>query len=769
MNQMGGIRVRHIRKHIQQLNLGYLLDQVTLGLEKEGQRVTPDGQIARTPHSATFGSRSIHPYIQTDFAESQLELVTPTVSSAEDVIRWMAALHDVVLRTLPHDEYMWPLSIPAGKLDANQIQVAMLESTVEREYREYLAEKYGKSKQMVSGIHYNVGLHPQLIDQLAISQGYHSQAEKIEFKNQLYMMLTKAYFYYEWILVYLLGAAPVAEEGYFRKEEQQIEQPVKSIRSSSYGYVNKEEVVVSYETLQDYVESVESMVQKGYLRFEKELYRTVRFRGGKTARELLTNGIQYIELRSFDLNPYALYGIEQEDIRFIQLFLMTLLWMDRDFTNEDVLIGAEKKEKTALSHPLASPLYMEEMEELFQHMLEMIETLQLPTYEQDQALVRQKMDMMYAPKLTIVGRMWEEIQQGISYATFGMKKAKQLKDVALYEPFALKGFTNMELSTQIILFDAIQKGLQIELLDESDQFIALTYAGRSEYIKNGNMTSADSVSSMLAMANKVVTKKILHHHGFHVPSGYECAHVQEADALWELVKQRAIVIKPKTTNYGLGITIFKQTPTEADFKQAVRIAFKEDTTILIEEFIEGTEYRFFVLNGETKAVLLRKPAQVVGDGVSTVEQLVQKKNEHAYRGEGHQYPLTIIQLGEIEQLLLKQQGYTIHSIPEKEEVVYLRENSNISTGGDSVDVTEEMHEDYKKIAAEAVVAMKATISGVDLIIKDLTSGAKRADWDKYAIIEANFNPAMMMQVYPLVGKGRRLSLDVLSLLFPEIQ
>ena len=243
--------------------------------------------------------------------------------------------------------------------------------------------------------------------------------------------------------------------------------------------------------------------------------------------------------------------------------------------------------------------------------------------------------------------------------------------------------------------------------------------------------------------------------------------MEEAIKAYPRFAKQAFVIKPKSTNYGLGITIFKDGASLEDYQAGLAIAFSEDASVLVEEFMPGTEYRFFVINGEVQAILLRVPANVVGDGVRTVEELVAEKNLDPLRGTNHRAPLELIQLGELEQLMLKEQGLTVSSVPAKDKIVYLRENSNISTGGDSIDVTDEFSEDYKQIAVSAVEALGAKISGIDLIIPD-----KEVDPEKnptaYGIIEANFNPAMHMHVYPFAGKGRRLTMNVLQLLYPEI-
>lgn len=126
----------------------------------------------------------------------------------------------------------------------------------------------------------------------------------------------------------------------------------------------------------------------------------------------------------------------------------------------------------------------------------------------------------------------------------------------------------------------------------------------------------------------------------------------------------------------------------------------------------------------------------------------------------------MIQLGALEQLMLKEQGLQIDSIPEQGRQVFLRENSNVSTGGDSIDITDEVDESYKKIAIDAVAALGANISGIDLIIPDKDKPYE--NHEDYGIIEANFNPAMHMHIYPYAGKSRRLTMDVLHFLYPEL-
>ena len=414
----------------------------------------------------------------------------------------------------------------------------------------------------------------------------------------------------------------------------------------------------------------------------------------------------------------------------------------------------------ALEHPLNQTIYLEEAKVVAEELIAFAKEISLPTMP----LLDQLLPMLEDPGKTFAGRLYQASQRS-SQAQVATELGVSYHQVAWEKPYQLAGFTNMELSTQILMFDAIQKGIKVEVLDESDQFLKLSIDEHVEYVKNANMTSKDRYIVPLIMANKTVTKKILAENGFRVPAGAEFATVEKALAAYPQFADRGFVVKPKTTNYGVGISIFKDGASLEDYQAAVRLAFAEDQSILVEAFLAGTEYRFFVIDGQVEAILLRIPANVIGDGRRTIKELVAEKNTDPLRGTHHRTPLEKIQLGELEQLMLKEQGYHIDSVPEKGQIVYLRENSNISTGGDSIDVTDQFNDDYKKIAADAVTALQARISGIDLIIPDKEKPAE--DPGAYGIIEANFNPAMHMHIYPYQGQSRRLTMSVLKLLFPE--
>ena len=755
----------NIQQIIKQHHLELLFQQGSFGIEKESQRVHSDGSIVTSLHPKAFGNRRFHPYIQTDFAESQLELVTPPMKKLEDTLRWLSAIHEVTLRTLPENEFIFPFSMPAGLPPEEHIKVAQLDNHEDVAYREHLVQSYGKYKQMVSGIHYNFQIDPKFIEAL-----FHAQNETqsaVDFQNDFYLKIAKNFLRYQWILLYLFSATPTVEEKYFRGNSPlKPHQYVRSLRSGKYGYVNDPKIHVSYDSLQEYVETLEHWVKSGDLIAEKEFYSSVRLRGAKKARDLLEKGIQYLEFRLFDLNPFAPYGIELADAKFIHYFILLMAWLDDTVDQEGIKLGKARLAEVAWEDPREQSVYAVEGELVLLEMLKMLE--QLNVSDEIKTIVKDKLGQFADPNQTLCAKVVAAIEQVGSYQQLGADIAQSNKAKAFERFYALSAFDNMELSTQALLFDAIQKGLKIEILDERDQFISLQFGEHLEYVKNGNMTSHDSYISPLIMENKVVTKKVLAKAGFNVPQSIEFTDVKSAVENFPLFENRAVVIKPKSTNFGLGISIFQQGVTDRDdFAKAVEIAFREDKEIMVEDYLLGTEYRFFVLGDQTLAVLLRVPANVIGDGVHTVAELVAAKNDHPLRGDGSRTPLKKIALGDIEQLQLKEQGLTVDSIPAKDQLVQLRANSNISTGGDSIDMTDEMHASYKEIAVGISKAMGAAVCGVDLIIPDLKQPAEPS-LRSWGVIEANFNPMMMMHIFPFSGQSRRLTMNVIKMLFPEL-
>ena len=325
----------------------------------------------------------------------------------------------------------------------------------------------------------------------------------------------------------------------------------------------------------------------------------------------------------------------------------------------------------------------------------------------------------------------------------------------------LEGYEDLEISAQIVIREALKRGLEVEVLDRSESFIRIKKESHVEYIKEGSQTAIDSFMTYLIMENKAITKLVLKEKNICVPHGETYDDPSEAYKAYLIFNHQKIVVKPKKTNFGIGITIIESGTTEAVYRSAIDRAFSHGQSILIEEFIEGLEYRVLVIGGKVIGVTHRIPANVVGDGDSSIRQLIEKKNLDPRRGKDYSSPLIKIELGEVESNVLAEQGLNFDSIPAKNQQIFLRHNSNMSTGGDTVDYTLTMHEGYRKIAIRAAQAVNAKICGVDMMIRDIISAPTNGN---YAIVELNFNPILSIHNFPYEGENRNVGKAIIDLL-----
>ena len=745
------------------------------GVEREGLRVDLKGKLSQKPHPTVFGYKMCNPYITTDFSESQLELITPVFSTTEETYKFLNALYEIVAMEL-EDEYLWPQSMPAIIPEDKDIPIAEFcgceEGKVAREYREELFLKYGGKKQLISGIHYNFSFNENIIKKL------YENSDKLKnykaFKDDLYLKVTRNYLRYRWLLIYLLGCTGVVHESYQEDCVKQLEEISKdsfsnegalSYRNSECGYKNKIDLFPKYNSVKDYVDSINKFIDEDLIDTPRELYAPIRLKA-KNPKSLLNSlmddGINYLEYRSIDINPFEKGGIALNDLHFMNVFNLFLLiedendyenWQQEALNNQNT-IAINGKNDVELIRDGKSISKVQWGIEILNKIKVINDELQLG-YEEIIEDIRKRVEDY---KETYTYKIIEKVKKE-GYINAHLNLAKKYKDLSYNKRFKLEGYEDLELSTQILMKESIKRGIKTELIDRSDNFISLTKDNKIEYVKQATKTSKDNYITVLAMENKVVTKKILQINDIKVPDGSEFDNMDDAISEIDNFINKPIVIKPKSTNFGTGISIFPQGSNKEDIKRAFEIAFKYDNTVLVEEFISGKEYRFLVIGDKVVGILHRVPANVVGDGEKSIRQLVEIKNQSPLRGKGYKTPLEKINLDESAALFLKHRGLDFDYIPKKDETVYLRENSNISTGGDSIDYTDDIPQKFKDIAVRASKSIGANICGVDMMIDDYTNESSQ-----YAIIELNFNPAIHIHSYPYIGKEREVAKEILEIL-----
>jgi glutamate--cysteine ligase len=332
------------------------------GIEKESLRAMPDGRLAATPHPAALGSALTHPHITTDYSESQLELITGAHADIDACLEQLTQIHQYVYRHIG-DEMLWVGSMPCGLPADENIPIGVYgTSNVARAksvYRVGLGHRYGRRMQTISGIHYNWSL-PGL-------------------SNEDYFGLIRNFRRHSFLLLYLFGASPAVcgsfvagrEHGLQTLQGNTLYLPhATSLRMGRLGYQSDAQasLAVSYNSLQSYGASLQEALTQPYppyeaigirnpggdynqlatslLQIENEFYGTIRpkrviFPGERPLHALRERGVEYVEVRCMDLDPFVPVGIEAQTMRFIDLFLMHCLLSDspQDTPQEIAALG----------------------------------------------------------------------------------------------------------------------------------------------------------------------------------------------------------------------------------------------------------------------------------------------------------------------------------------------------------------------------------------------------------------------------------------------
>ncbi len=339
------------------------LKSISRGIEKESLRVSPSGVLSPKSHPVGLGSALTHPQITTDFSESQLELITGTHKSIEKCLAELKRIHQIVYENID-DEYLWCSSMPCDLPDDKAIPLGAYGSSnvgmAKTIYREGLSHRYGRRMQMISGIHYNFSI-PN--DTWALLEKDQSPSYLRKVRNSAYFALIRNFQREAWILLYLFGASPAISSTFANKKAQSLKSftsgdmflPLStSLRMGPMGYQSdvQSSISVSYNSLSSYTRSLQQALSEEYppyasigvknnsgsynqlsttlLQIENEFYSTIRPKrrinpGERALHALHNRGVEYIEIRAIDLNPFSEVGIEANTIRFIDMFLLYCL------------------------------------------------------------------------------------------------------------------------------------------------------------------------------------------------------------------------------------------------------------------------------------------------------------------------------------------------------------------------------------------------------------------------------------------------------------
>lgn len=340
------------------------LAHIVRGIEKEGLRTTPSGELAQTPHPKGLGSALTHDSITTDYSEALLEFITPALEAPQAAVDCLKNIHSFVYKHID-DELIWPASMPCILHGEDSIPIAEYGSsntgTLKHVYRIGLAHRYGKTMQAIAGVHYNFSLPASFwpLYQSALGGTQDDQ----HFQTEQYFALIRNFHRYSWLVLYLFGASPALCASFMEdRDTHQLDvlddhtlfmPESTSLRMGDLGYQNNAQqgIDVCYNSLERYVEGLGKAIHSPHpayqaigikvdgeyrqlnanvLQIENEYYSDIRPKRvtpscQKPLHILAEQGVEYIEVRNLDINPFLPVGIDEQQIRFMDSFLLFCL------------------------------------------------------------------------------------------------------------------------------------------------------------------------------------------------------------------------------------------------------------------------------------------------------------------------------------------------------------------------------------------------------------------------------------------------------------
>ncbi|MDX1434437.1 MAG: glutamate--cysteine ligase [Gammaproteobacteria bacterium] len=335
-----------------------------VGIEKECLRVVADGHIARTPHPAALGSALTHPYITTDFSEALLEFITPPFTDKRETLRFLRHIHQFVYANIG-EELLWATSMPCVVSGDESVPIAEYGSsnvgTMKHVYRRGLSHRYGRVMQAISGVHFNYSV-PK-----ALWRIHHDQVKADEpldaFISERYFGLIRNFQRFGWMVPYLFGSSPAVCKSFMRGRKvegfEELDRGTwfrpyaTSLRMSDIGYKNKNQagLRIVYDGLDTYVKSLSRAIQTPFpdyetigvkkggewlqlntniLQIENEYYSFIRPKrvarsGERPTLALKRRGVQYVEVRALDVSAFDAIGVNEDQVRFLEAFVLLCL------------------------------------------------------------------------------------------------------------------------------------------------------------------------------------------------------------------------------------------------------------------------------------------------------------------------------------------------------------------------------------------------------------------------------------------------------------
>lgn len=502
-----------------------MLGGILRGVEKEGLRVDARGNLAKTPHPPDLGSALTNPYITTDYSEALLELITGTHVSVPDLLAQLADIHKFVAAHLDN-ELIWNQSMPAHLPPEPEIPIAWYGTSnsgmLKHVYRRGLAERYGKTMQCIAGIHYNFSLPDEIWNILGVEG-----ANLAEQRSKGYLALIRNFSRHSWLLMYLFGASPAVSRSFLRDAPHKLHTldadtlylpHATSLRMSDLGYISEDQaqsdLKLCYNDIETFLKRIYDAVTTPWpayqaigthrngewiqlntsvLQIENEFYSSIRpkrtvERGERPSTALAARGVQYIEVRCLDIDPYEPLGISADTCRFMDAFLLCCAAEEspyfpdngfcRDSHENFTRVATEGRKPGLMLVRQNSPVSLQEWGlGLLDRVLGYAALLDAQgsgnEYQQAVLAQRRKIDNPeLTPSATLLRQLREE---ALSLHEFTLRQSRAHRDTLLSSPLA----PSTEQAFQQAAVESLEEQKQLEQSDTEsfDDYVARYHAG----------------------------------------------------------------------------------------------------------------------------------------------------------------------------------------------------------------------------------------------------------------------------------------------------
>lgn len=438
------------------------------GLRMEAHRILTDGRASRYPYPTGLDQRGINPYLTSGVNDNLMEFNAVIMKEAKAAVRQLEILQQIVDRQLHETERLWPLSVAPAPVYLKDLDFLADHTTKpgSEDFNRYLVQKYGQTRLLTGGIHVGYSLDPELLEELYRRFGHEDAVSLADFKNQTYFKLAQGFIAWQWLFTYLFGASPVPTSVHDLLLPE-VDHQVRSYRNSQYGYGNLPGEQLDYSSLKDYVRTLKTYLSDGTYRNPHEVFAPVSLRGETDdIDQTLAEGVQFISLRSFDLDPFEAAGISGDTLDFLELVMLYLLLSPQpDYTAADIAEAHRKNNEVALQDPLAQPDWVkEEAGDLLQHLSDFCETFDAPrNYRLALKFVTRRLE---DPSLTIAGQLMEKMENG-TFLSFGLKIANDRFSSLIQSGQTLKVIANgYSPCVQELIKAAILHGVQVWINDD---------------------------------------------------------------------------------------------------------------------------------------------------------------------------------------------------------------------------------------------------------------------------------------------------------------